>query len=129
MLRESLPELLLDLALEYGDVMRFRVFPSVYSTTNPEFVREILTLAYPKYTKSTIEYRVIARTLGNGLVTNDGEDWARQRRLMQPVFSSRTINSFDTSINKLTAQIAKEWDAKASSDTVWLDRDMSRITF
>ncbi len=129
LLRGSPPEVLLELAREYGDVMRFRGFFPIFSVTNPEFVREILTQAYPKYTKNTIEYRVIARTLGNGLVTNDGEDWARQRRLMQPVFSSRTINSFDTTINELTANIAKQWDAKAPSDTVWLDRDMSRITF
>lgn len=129
LLRGSPPEVLLELAREYGDVMRFRGFFPIFSVTNPEFVREILTQAYPKYTKNTIEYRVIARTLGNGLVTNDGEDWARQRRLMQPVFSSRTINSFDTTINELTAQIASQWDAKTPSETVWLDRDMSRITF
>lgn len=127
--RESPPEFMLGLMREYGDVVRFRGFFPVYAINHPDYVRQILTQAYPKYTKSTIDYRVISTTLGRGLVTNDGEDWARQRRLMQPVFSSRTINSFDTTINDVTAQLATQWERKAEGETVWLDRDMSRVTF
>ena len=126
---ESPPEFILGLTREYGDVLRFRGFFPVFAINHPDYLRQILTQAYPKYTKDTIEYRVIARTLGSGLVTNDGPDWTRQRRLMQPVFSSRTINAFDTTINELTAHIATQWASKRADETVWLDRDMSRITF
>ncbi len=129
MFSQSPPEFLLGLTREYGDVVRFRGFFPVYSINHPDYVRQILTQAYPKYTKNTIDYRVIARTLGNGLVTNDGPDWTRQRRLMQPVFSSRTINAFDTTINELTAHLATQWVGKRADEVVWLDHDMSRITF
>ena len=129
MFSQSPPEFLLGLTREYGDVVRFRGFFPVFSINHPDYVRQILTQAYPKYTKNTIDYRVIARTLGNGLVTNDGPDWTRQRRLMQPVFSGRTINAFDTTINELTAHLATQWVGKRTDEVVWLDRDMSRITF
>ena len=129
MFRESPPEFILGLMREYGDVVRFRGFFPVFSINHPDYVRQILTQAYPKYTKNTIDYRVISRTLGKGLVTNDGPDWARQRRLMQPVFSSRTINSFDVTFNELTAHLATQWEGQRADDPVWLDRDLSRITF
>ena len=59
----------------------FRGFFPVFSINHPDYVRHILTQAYPNYTKNTIDYRVIARTLGNGLVTNDGPDWTRPASL------------------------------------------------
>jgi len=129
MFRQSPPEFMLGLMREYGDVVRFRGFFPVYAVNHPDYVRQILTQAHPKYTKNTIDYRVISTTLGKGLVTNDGESWARQRRLMQPVFSSRTINSFDATINDVTAQLVTQWESKGEFETVWLDRDMGRITF
>lgn len=127
--RTSPPTYLLRLTREYGDVVRFRgVFP-VYCINHPEYVRQILTRAWPQYTKNTIDYRVIARTLGRGLVTNDGPDWARQRRLMQPVFANRHIDTFDTVINDMTAEVVADWARRAPDETVWLERDMSRVTF
>ena len=128
-LRKSPPVALLELAREYGDIVRWRGFFPIYSVNHPDSVRQILTQAWPRYTKNTIDYRVVGRTLGNGLVTNDGEDWARQRRLMQPVFANRAIDKFDIVINDMTAQLATQWAAKRADETVWLDRDMSRVTF
>lgn len=128
-LRQSPPEALLHLAATYGDVVRWRGVMLIYAICNPEYARQVLTQAWPRYTKNTLDYRVIARTLGNGLVTNDGPDWARQRRLMQPVFANRNIGSFDTVINEMTAALAERWARTPAGETVWLDRDMSRVTF
>jgi len=127
--RTSPPDYIHGLCREYGDVVRFRAAFPVFCINHPEYVRQILTRAWPQYTKNTIDYRVIARTLGRGLVTNDGPDWARQRRLMQPVFANRHINTFDTVINDMTAEVARDWAGRQSDETVWLERDMSRVAF
>lgn len=129
LLRQSPPEALLQVARNYGDVVRWRGFQTIYCLNHPEYVRQVLTQAWPRYSKSTVDYRVVARTLGKGLVTNDGPDWARQRRLMQPVFANRAIDKFDTVINDMTAQLADRWASKRADQTVWLERDMSRVTF
>jgi cytochrome P450 len=126
--KQSPPDFLLDLYRAHGDILRFRGFFTVYCLNHPEFVRQVLTKAWPDYTKKTIDYRVIAGTLGKGLVTNDGPDWAHQRRLMQPVFANRHINKFDTVINDMTALTAERWRA-AGEDPVRLDLDMSRVAF
>lgn len=127
--RMSPPLYLLKLFHEYGDVLRFRGFFDVYCINHPEYVKQILTKAWPEYTKNTIDYKVISSTLGKGLVTNDGLDWAKQRRLMQPVFSSRNVNQFDTPINAMAEALAARWAAQSENEPRWIDRDMSRITF
>ncbi len=129
LLRRSPPEALLQVARDYGDVVRWRGFQTIYCLNHPEYVRQVLTQAWPRYSKSTVDYRVVARTLGKGLVTNDGPDWAKQRRLMQPVFANRAIDKFDVVINDMTTQLAERWAAKRADETVWLERDMSRVTF
>ncbi len=129
LLRHSPPESLLHIARTYGDVVRWRGFQTIYCLNHPEYVRQVLTQSWPRYSKDTIDYRVVGRTLGKGLVTNDGPDWAKQRRLMQPVFANRAIDKFDDVINDLTAQLATRWRDKRADETVWLDRDMSRVTF
>ena len=128
-LRRSPPEAITYLMQRYGDVVRWRGLLMVYAINNPEYVRQVLTQAWPRFTKDTIDYRVVASTLGTGLVTNDGADWARQRRLMQPVFANRAIDRFDTVINEMTAALAERWERTPRDETVWIDRDMSRITF
>jgi enediyne biosynthesis protein E7 len=128
-MRRSPPVALTELMLEYGEIIRWRGFFTVYSINHPDLVRHVLTQAWPHYTKQTIDYKVVARTLGKGLVTNDGPDWARQRRLMQPVFANRAIDKFDTVINEMTAQMVERWAAVPSGETIWLDREMSRVTF
>lgn len=130
LLKLSPPEALLKLAKDYGDVVRWRTpLNTIYCLNHPEHVRQVLTQSYPRYTKDTIDYRVVGRTLGRGLVTNEGADWAKQRRLMQPVFANRSIDKFDVVINEMTTQLSEAWARRRADETVWLDREMSRVTF
>ena len=120
---------MLSLFSDYGDVAKFRGLFTVYQISHPEYVKQILTKAWPQFTKNTIDYRVISATLGRGLVTNDGPDWRTQRNLMQPVFANRNIDGFDSIINDVTDSLCAEWDNCPEGTQRWLDRDMSRITF
>ena len=36
-------------------------------------------------------YRPLRALIGNGLLTSEGENWRRHRRLIQPVFSRRDV--------------------------------------
>lgn len=128
-LRTSPPNYLLNLFKKYGEIARFKGAFTVYAINNPDSVKKILTSAWPQYSKNTLDYKVISTVFGNGLVTSDGDDWAKQRRIMQPVFSSKSVNSFDKIINEITSSLAREWSTKSVAEPIWLDRDMSKITF
>jgi len=126
----SPPEYMLHLIGKYGDVTRYwgPYFP-IFCIANPEYVKEILTKAWPHYVKGTIDYKVVGAVLGNGLVTNDGPHWASQRRLMQPVFGNRSTNQFGQVINEMAEDLAQQWENYDSDRIIQLDQEMSRITF
>lgn len=58
-----------------------------------EFVEYILKQNHKNYFKSEIQSVTLGKYLGNGLLTNNGKDWLRQRRLIQPGFSKVKITN------------------------------------
>ncbi len=113
----------------YGDVVRWRTVTTVYLLNHPDDVKRVLNQAWPQFSKRTIDYRILSVSMGRSLVTDDGDHWARQRRLMQPMFHNRAINPFDGPINTLTERLARRWSMLPAGHTVALDTEMSRLTF
>ena len=113
---------------QYGDFVHLRGLLGVYLVNHPDFIRPVLSQCSGSFSKRNVGYRVLEQALGKGLLTNDGPDWVKQRRLMQPLFSSRTVNRFDATINTQVAPLMDEWETCIGQDTVWLDRDLSRLT-
>jgi cytochrome P450 len=113
----------------YGDVLRWRMPITIHIINHPDDVKRVLTAPSERFSKQTIDYRILSRSLGMGLVTNDGESWARQRRLMQPMFHNRAINPFDGPINSLTNALAERWARLPPGQTVALEHEMSKLTF
>ena len=128
-MREEPHTLLHGLLRAHGDFMRWRGFHDVYVVNHPDFIRPVLSRDYRHFSKRTIDYRVLARVMGNGLVTNDGPHWVRQRRLMQPMFGNRRIEGFDERINALASSMMNEWEARVDGEAFRIDREMSRLTF
>ncbi len=114
---------------EYGDLVRWRGHQDICLVNHPELIRPILTQDHPRFSKNTFNYQVLRQVLGNGLITNDGPHWARQRRLIQPAFASRRVARYDTPINARTADLVARWERQDSGEVVWIDREMSALTF
>lgn len=118
-----------ELLSRHGDVMRWRAFFDVYLLNHPDHVRRILAQEHERFSKNTIDYRVLTRLMGHGLVTSEGAHWAKQRKLIQPMFSSRNVNRFDEVINALTRGLLADWDRRTASEPLWIDREMNRLAF
>ena len=71
---------------------------------------------------------MLAQYLGDGLVTSDGELWAKQRRLIQPFFGQNNLTRFDEGINALTSYLVDAWAELPKDEIVWLDRQMRGLT-
>src|SRR4051812_29946198 len=70
------------LAKDFGDVVHFRVMTQdYYLVSNPEDIREILVGENEAFTKGPA-LRASKVTLGEGLLTSEGDLHKRQRRLM-----------------------------------------------
>lgn len=103
------------LARDYGDVTRVRygVWP-LYFVNHPDYIKQVLQEHHRNYNKDVIDYRLLRRFTGNGLLVNDGELWLYQRRLMQPAFHRQRIAAFGTLMTNATLAMLERWNTLAA---------------
>lgn len=103
------------LARDYGDVTRVRygIWP-LYFVNHPDFIRHVLQEHHQNYNKDVIDYRLLRRFTGNGLLVNDGASWLHQRRLMQPAFHRQRIAAFGALMTGATLAMLERWETLAA---------------
>ncbi|MDD2759606.1 MAG: cytochrome P450 [Methylomonas sp.] len=70
----------------------------------------------------------LALVLGQGLVTNKGELWQKQRRLMQPVFQRKNLSPLLPQIAKAGDQMLEHWRQLGDGVDLILADEMMRLT-
>lgn len=101
-------------------------------TRDPALVQHILQKNHRRYHKSDLTHGLL-RYLGKGLLTNEGADWLRQRRLIQPGFHRQRL----AGLTRLLRTAADEWvgelDAQAGNQQGVVELDahaaMTRVAF
>ena len=117
---------LLELAQKYGDTVYMRVLNlPFYIVSHPDDIREVLVNQADKFRKSQLDYDILSRFLGNGLLTNEGESHRRQRRLAQPAFHSKRIQAYAETMVDYTEDLLAEWQNHQVRDVA---DDMMRLT-
>jgi cytochrome P450 len=100
----------------------------VVIVTDPEVVRHILQENHRNYHKS-FDYEILSLALGQGLLTNEGESWLRQRRLAQPAFHRQRLASLYEVMAEETRQLVERWEGFAKTgETVVLAQEMMQVT-
>lgn len=99
-LRTDLLGTLQDGFARYGDVVAYHVGPRrlrrlVVALHHPDDVRRVFT-DLDAFTRSTSSYRAVRELFGSNIATAEGEDWRRQKRLLQPLFTRAAANSYAT---------------------------------
>lgn len=90
--------------------MSFRVLgQTVHLVVRPEHIQHVLVENAKSYGKRTQGYRILRQVVGNGLLTSDGSFWLRQRRIAQPAFHKRRIESFAETMTKVAAETVAAW--------------------
>jgi cytochrome P450 len=112
----------------YGDVVRFRLlFWPAYTLYHPDHVKHVLQENHRNYDKQFPMMKSVRPLFGNGLFTNDGESWLRQRRLMQPSFHSKRLAGFATIMTEATLALLGRWQG-AGSQPLDIPLEMMRLT-
>jgi cytochrome P450 len=126
MFRQDLLGYLTQLRNDYGDVVRFGFGPfTMYFVARPDFLREIFVEHASKFYKTRLTKRILSPSLGNGLLISDGDYWKKQRRLMQPAFHHKRIESYANVMVNYTQNTLRDWrDGQARA----IDDDMMALT-
>jgi len=122
-LREN-PLRFLDQAMSrYGGLVHYRLGPlNAFLLSRPEDIQQVLLDNQRNYTKDTFQYNALAEVTGRGLLTNDGEDWLRQRRRIQPAFHRQKIAAFGDLMVDAAARAAGTWQG-----AIDVDREMMKL--
>lgn len=108
----------IDLWHEYGDVAHVKLGSlHVYVVAEPENVHHVLVKNPNNYIKGT-GYTGFRLLVGQGLVTSDGDLWWRQRRLMQPSFTPKSIVNYFDMMVETTARMLDRWESPNPSSAL-----------
>ena len=88
--------------IKLGDSFRVKIgTPSgVIFTRDPLIIKHILQKNHKNYQKSKLQTEDLAKYIGKGLLTSNGEHWRVHRRMIQPAFHKKKLEGLLTIMNK-----------------------------
>jgi cytochrome P450 len=114
----------------YGDIIRFRSFGNYhwYFFARPEHVEYILRVNAQNYPKGVL-IRELKHLVGEGLLTSEGETWLKNRRLAQPGFHRKRLQTFGQNMTGAAEVLAERWQPFARDRQPFdVMRDMMGVT-
>ena len=76
-----------------GDTFRVEVAfaDAIVFTRNARLIKHILQKQHKKFHKSPLQTKDLAKYIGHGLLTSNGEHWRKHRRMVQPAFHKKKL--------------------------------------
>ena len=112
---------------DYGDVvwMRFLYVPALF-LYHPNEIEYVLSINSKNFRKAmSLRSNFFQRLVGNGLLTSEGEQWKRQRRLSSPAFHRHRISAYADTMVDYTRRLTSNWQPGETRD---MHREMMRLT-
>ncbi|MGW0553716.1 cytochrome P450 [Streptomyces sp. NPDC002926] len=117
---------------EHGDVVRFTAGPpglriELYAVFSAEGAQQVLATESANFRKDNAFYQEVRESFGNGLLTSQDDDYLRQRRLVQPLFTRRRVDGYADAVTAETSALLSAWRS-APDATVDVVAETTRLT-
>ena len=109
----------------HGDVFKIRLGPKpILVMSHPDQIEEVLVTKNRSFIKH-FALKQTRSTLGQGLLTSEGDFWRRQRKLAQPAFNRDQIHRHASMMVEFTGRMLDGW---ADGQVRDIQDDMMRLT-
>jgi cytochrome P450 len=116
------------LEAEFGDIVMLRE-GRFYAIFSPEYIRHVLQENNRNYQKGPKYRAALAPLMGNGLFTSEGQFWLRQRRLAQPAFHRRNLESLTSPAESSVDELLRDWNGRARrNEPAALREELTELT-
>jgi len=116
----------------HGDLLRFSVGPpglrrELWAVFHPDGAQRVLAGNAGNYRKDNVFYGEVRRAVGDGLLTSQDDDWQRQKRFLQPLFTHRRVVGYADTIAGQVEELIRRWRSRPPA-VVDLHEQMTRLT-
>jgi cytochrome P450 len=111
----------------FGDIFQATLYGQrVYVINSPELAEQVLLKNWRNYLRKGAAVKRIALSLGNGLISSNGDFWANQRRMIQPNFTREAVAAWHGIFVQTSLELRERWcGAAAEGRAVDVTRDVS----
>jgi len=112
---------------KYGDSFRIKLgqkHPVIF-TRNPNFIKHVLQKQHKKYQKSPLQTVDLAKYIGHGILTSNGEHWRTHRRMVQPAFHKEKLKNLMETIREAIQFELQRIEPNKTYDVFPLMRDLT----
>src|SRR5258707_3887912 len=99
----------------------------LFSIQQPDALKHVLLDNADNYEKGPLLRQLLEPGLGRGLLTSEGAQWRRQRRLMAPVFQHKMLRRFAPQIVEAARTMADRWRSRAAHEAFDVNGEMMRL--
>lgn len=103
------------------------VLGTVAVVNDPAAIRRVFVDNTANYRKDDLQKRVIGPALLDGLVEAEADQWRKQRRMLAPLFTPRTVASFAPAMNASAEDLVSRWLRHRDGRLIDAQRDMAEV--
>jgi cytochrome P450 len=102
-----------ELAFDAWHIKRVVLGHPVHVVLKPEWVQRVLLDNAANYEKPRLVKRILAPTIGRGLLSSDGELWRAQRKIVAASFTPPAVDALVPVFARVGQAMAASWEAGA----------------
>ncbi len=93
----------------------------------PGAVRRVLLDNAANYGREPVQRRIMSSALRNGLLMADDEQWKRQRRILAPLFTRKSVRTFAGAMAQAADAFVRRW-RKLQGKTIDVAGEVTLVT-
>jgi cytochrome P450 len=82
---------------------------NVHVLAEPDAVQRVLLDNKANYLRPRIAQRILSPLVGNGLLSSEGEDWRKQRKIVAPTFAPNAVTKMAEAIDQVARDQVASW--------------------